>query len=117
MKNNHDNNELMFGKVDVTTGLISEGHVENGEMKFKKIPWYKRIFTKEPSEIKFIGITSMYSQWIWSNKKNYFESPVYKKYNPYTGKIQCIYTNVPNHGAVYFDVCVYEKTGKLVERR
>jgi len=115
MKNQEENNGIIFGKIDTSTGLASEGYMENGEMKFKKIPWYKKLFAKEPSKIEFIGIISMYSQLIWSNEKNYFDVAVYKKYNPFTGKIQCIYTNVPNHGAIYFDVYAYEKSGQLVE--
>lgn len=116
MKNGKDAAELMFGKIDTSTGLVQEGYVENGEMKFKKIPWYKRLFSKEPSEIKYLGTITLYWNFFWSNKKNYFEAAVYKKYNPYTGKIQCIYANVPNRGAMYFDVKAYEKSGQLVER-
>jgi hypothetical protein len=111
-----DNNLIRCGVIDTETGLVSEGYVENGEIKFKKIPWYKKLFAKEPYKIELIGTITMYSQWIWSNKKEYFESAVYKKYNPFTGKIKCIYTNIPNHGAKYFDVCAYEKLGKLIEQ-
>lgn len=111
----YDKNGLAFGMVDTNNGLASEGYIDkNGEMRFKKIPWYKKLFSKEPSKIEFIGVTEVYSQLIWSNKKNYFETAVYRKYNPYTNKTQCIYTNIRGCRTFYFDIAAYEKTGQLI---
>ncbi len=50
-----ENNGLRFVSVDSITGERKDGYIDkNGEMKFKKQPWYKRIFHKPPSKIEAI---------------------------------------------------------------
>lgn len=104
-----------FGMVDEKTGLYHEGYVENGEMKFKKIPWWRRIFAKEPSETEFLGITTAVINSIFGPER-VVEVAIYKKFNPISLKTQAIYGNVEGRGLVYFDIVAFEKTGKLIKK-
>lgn len=80
----------------------------------KDRPWYKRLFAKEPLKVEFLGTTTLNSSYIFSRKKSYFDVAVYRQYNPETNQTKCIYSNVRGHGAIYYDVCAYEKMGQLV---
>ena len=114
MKNNNNNNRIIFGSINVETGEIQNGYIDkHGQMKYRKEPWYKRIFRKRPEEIEYIGITQLYSQLIWSSKKNYFNAAVYRKFNPYTDQIYSIYANVDGR-TIYFDVNAYVKNKVLI---
>ena len=112
-----ENNGLRFVSVDSITGERKDGYIDkNGEMKFKKQPWYKRIFHKPPSKIEAIGTTQFSHSYIWSNKERCVVYPVYRKFNSYTNETYSIYSNIEDHGAFYFNVELFEKTGKLVRR-
>ncbi len=105
---------MSFGCLNVKTGEFQEGFMKNKEMKFKKLPWYKRIFAKEPTEEVYIKVIKMESQWIWSDKKDSFYSSLYKIINPYTNEIKKVFAKT-SEGNVYFDPIAYEKSGKLIQ--
>lgn len=111
-----DKSYCSFGSFNVETGETQEGYVNKlGEMKYKKRPWYKRIFSpdKPPREISYIGTTTMWHKYIWSNNKTYFQAPVYKKYNPYTGEIFRVYAKLEDR-TYDFSVEAFVKEGIFV---
>ena len=98
-----------FGSINVETGTSSEGYMEDGEMKFKKTPWYKRLFAKKPVKEVFMGTCK------WGNDKMEIELCIYKKFNPYTNETYEIYANHSQYGKFSFDINAFEQMGKLVE--
>jgi hypothetical protein len=108
------NNNISFGCINTKTGVFQEGCVENNEIKFKKVPWYKRIFAKEPTQEIFIKVIEMEEQLIWTNKKNSFYASLYKIVNPLTNEIKKVFAKT-YLGNVYFDPKVYEKNKKLIQ--
>lgn len=109
------NKKTQFGALNTETGEFSNGYLEKGEMKFKKIPWYKKLFAKEPTETEFIGIVEGNTRFIWCDQNRAVNVPIYKKYNPYTGQIKSLYGDVKNHGRIFFNIQVFEKFGKFIE--
>lgn len=99
-----------FGSIDINSGIPSDGYMENGKMKFKKIPWYKRIFTQKPTEEMFVG-TARYGNDIIE-----IELCVYRKYNPYTNETYEIYANSNTYGKFEFDINAFEQMGKLISK-
>jgi len=82
-----------FGSFNTKTGESQDGYIDKkGEMNFKKLPWYIRLFCEEPIETVFIDVvTTNHSLF---NKRTGEIRPMgeargslYKKWNPYTGKI------------------------------
>ena len=106
------NNSAKFGTFNVTTGEVQTGYVDkSGQMKYRKPPWYKRIFQKRarrPEATEYIGTTELYSQLIWSNTKNYFDVAVYRNYNPYTNETYSCYA-IRRNRIIYFDVNAFER--------
>lgn len=103
------NNSCKFGTFNVTTGEVQNGYVDKSDqMKYKKQPWYKRIFQRRPEATEYIGTTELYSQLIWSNTKNYFDVAVYRNYNPYTNETYSCYARCINR-IIYFDVNAFER--------
>ncbi len=99
-----------FGSIDVKTGISSSGYMENGQMKFKKTPWYKRLFSTEPIETEFLGICKRV------NKNNTIEIElcVYRKFNPYTNETKEIYAENELYGKFSFDINAFEQMGRLI---
>ena len=109
-------NNISFGTINVKTGERTEGFIENGEMKYKKIPWWKRIFRespKPPEQTEYIGTTQLYSKLIWSNNKNYFNAAVYKRFNPFTKEIYEIYSNT-RWGKFNYNIDAFISAGQLI---
>jgi hypothetical protein len=103
------NNYSKFGTFNVETGEVQDGCVDkSGQMQYRKQPWYKRIFQKRPEKTEYVGTTELYSQFIWSNSKNYFDVAVYRKFNPYTNETYSCYARCRNR-TIYFDVNAFEK--------
>jgi hypothetical protein len=88
--------------------------MKNEKMKVEKMPWYKRIFAKEPTEEVYIKVIEMESQWIWSNKKDSFYASLYKIINPFTNEIKKVFAKT-SEGNIYFDPIAYDKSGKLIQ--
>ena len=92
--------QCIFGTYNVTTGESLEGYMDKGEMKYRKYPWYKRIFFrkyKEPQPktlTEYMG-TTIYraSNWIFRTHKE-IEVVVYREYIEGTNKTTRIYSNV-----------------------
>jgi hypothetical protein len=78
------------------------------KIKFKKLPWYKRIFAKEPTEEVYIKVIEIESQLIWSNKKYSFYASLYKIINPFTSEIKKVFAKT-SEGNIYFDPIAYDK--------
>lgn len=87
--------------------------MKNEKMKVKKLPWYKRIFAKEPTEEVYIKVIEIESRCIWSNKREFFNASLYKVINPFTNEIKKIFAKT-YEGDVYFDPIAYYKSGKLI---
>jgi hypothetical protein len=108
------NSKAIFGSVDISTGEIKNGYIDKfGQMQYKKLPWYKRIFQKRPEKTSFLCNTQLYSKLIFSDKKHYFDTAVYKTYNPYTNEIYSIFCNTGSR-TVNFDVESFIKTNQLI---
>ena len=79
--------DIQFGSFNVETGESQTGFIDkHGEMKYR-CSWLKRLFSKPPRVTEYLTSTEVFRQLIWSSKKTYFQAPVYKTYNPYTGKV------------------------------
>lgn len=104
---------MSFGSVNVVTGELQKGYIKDSQMKFKKIPWYKRIFQKKPEKVEYVGTTTVYSQLIWSDKKHYFDVSVYRKINPITNETYEIFCFI--EGLKYkFNIDAYVYENKLI---
>ena len=116
MKNNTD---VSFGCIDINTGEFEKGYIDKGEMKFKRSSllkrMYRKIFNKEPLVVETIGaITAeMNSLFFGLREEDY---AVYRRYNKWSNETKDIYCNIRGHGAVYFNIDIWEKTGKFVQR-
>ncbi len=84
------------------------------KIKSKKLPWYKKIFAKEPTEEVYIKVIEIESQLIWSNKKYSFYASLYKIINPFTNEIKKVFAKT-SEGNIYFDPIAYDKSGKLIQ--
>lgn len=81
------NDSHKFGALDTKTGLFAEGYMEDSEMKFKKIPWYKKLFTKEPLKEEFIDIVDCTNL----RTGETFSMGLYRKINPLTQEVKSLY--------------------------
>ncbi len=108
-----ENNNISFGCMNTKTDEFQEGFMKNEEMKFKKVPWYKRIFAKEPREEVFVGTVEMTRRFVWSDIETPFSASLYKLINPLTGETKKLYART-HRGGIYFDPNAYEKNGVLV---
>ena len=102
-------NDMQFGCMNTETGDFQEGYIEDGQMKFKKSPWWAGWFSARPTKTKYIGITTLLHGWIFSKNKDEVEVTVYCDYNPYTFKVYKVYCE---HGN--FNVDAYRENGRLV---
>lgn len=82
-----------------------------------KIPWYKKIFHKHRTKEEYIGYTTIYSRFIWSKEKTYFEAPVYRQFDERTNETLSIYADAGTYRKLYFSVDAYEKQDKLIALR
>jgi hypothetical protein len=124
---------LKFGTYNPSTGETMDGYIDkNGNMAYKPTPWYKKLFYKLfpvkpyrsagkytcdniPSNVttsdyvkkEYIGVTELYSQWIWSNKKKYFSVAVYRDYYKSTGETISLYSDT-TRGRVYYNVKAFD---------
>jgi hypothetical protein len=81
------NNNIQFGSINVETGESQEGYIENGQMKFKPMKWWQKLFFKKPEEKEFIGSYKYETKFPWSKQCVKRQIAMYKYFNPYTGKI------------------------------
>jgi len=126
--NNTDNTSLCkFGSYNPETKESLEGYMKDGEMKFRKYPWYKRLWfrikhnlicdkkllVQETIVEEYIGIKkiSIYN-WLFRTER-IRHIPIYRKYIKETNKTlrlrsQCIGRHL------YFDTEAYDKDNLLV---
>jgi len=114
-QNNKDmESKCKFGSINNITGETRDGFIDkNGQMKYKKSPWYKRIFQKLPIETKYLGVVELTSQFIWSNQKRPFNAPYYKDFNPFTNEIIEVYSIVNGH-KYNFNLDCFLDSGRLI---
>jgi len=113
------NNKVLFGSIDIKTGETKTGYIDkNGEMKYKKLPWYKRIFNKKTKleKTEYIGILDG-ERWFYIGTQRCSEKTsvaAYKRFNPFTNETYEIFATQGDEKFL-FDVNAYEKNGKLIK--
>jgi hypothetical protein len=88
------NNDIQFGCLNVDTGEFRKGHIDkSGNQQFKRLPWYKRLFFREPSQTELVGTTTLSVGFIWTRDTDLkdVKAALYRKFNPYAGKTQKIW--------------------------
>ena len=81
------NNQIQFGCVDTQTGQTQEGYIENGQMKFKPLKWWQKLFCRKPEKKEFIRPMKMDIVNIWTGDRETVTGSLYKSYNPLSGEI------------------------------
>lgn len=116
-KNNNQSTNISFGCIDTSTGAFQEGYTnKEGKQKFKKAPWWKAIFAKEPTETELIGIYKAQCSYIWSDKyRDCGYLRMYRTFNPFTGKTLKVFGKHDRYGTIQYDVESYLKCGMFVE--
>ena len=130
----NDTSQCIFGSYNVTTKKSMDGYIDkNGTMKYKKIPWYKKLYRKMfPSEEtkamavlmkqadeanyvygEYICVATLYSRFIWSDTKRPFDVAVYRDYIKSTGKTTKLYCDT-HRGRKYFNCDAYDKDGLFI---
>lgn len=99
---------VLFGSYNVETGEFQKGYIENGEMKYKREPWYKRIFRRKPApKVEFVAIRDLVS-----NGKP-IQVAVCKKCEPFSGEILELYAHW-NGWYISFSIPAFKATGELI---
>ena len=101
--------EIQFGCIDTKTGEFREGYVENGQMKYRRDPWWKRWFTNYSKNIlrdEFVCTAR--------GEQTGFPISVYKTINIVSGDIVSVWGQSRFHGRVDFDVEAFMHCDELV---
>lgn len=102
------NNQIQFGCIDTSTGLTQEGYVENGQMKFKPLKWWQKLFCRKPEKKEFIGTYNYRTKFPWSTEWSKGQVAMYKYFNPYTNEIYKIEGD-NGEERIQFDVGAFEQ--------
>lgn len=114
---------IEFGSYNTLTGETSVGHIDKDDkMQFTPVPWLKRLIEKlkpksEPKGgvvTEYIGTTQFYSKWIWSSNKEYFDVAIYRTYDKLTNKTIFVYSDVRNHGRIYYNKDAFDRDKLLI---
>jgi hypothetical protein len=109
------NNHIQFGSINVETGETQDGYIENGQMKFKPMKWWQKLFLKRPEEKEFIGTYGYKTKFPWSSEWTNHQVAMYKYFNPYTDEIYKIEGSDENE-TIQFDIGAF-KVGKIISIR
>ena len=101
-----------FGCVNVETGEAQTGYTDKqGRMKFKRQPWWRRIFQSPPREKVWLEVRGFERSRVLGLTGETIERrdipcSVYKEWNPLSGEIYEIYAT-SEYGKVQLDVGAY----------
>ncbi len=114
------NSEITFGSINVETGETEAGFLSKGKMKFKKQPWWRRLFSKPPRKKEYVGDFDypVFVKTIFGASERVASSPIFKECNPFNGEVYSIYTCVESlpllKRVVYFHIDSFVKNGIFV---
>jgi hypothetical protein len=111
---NTKNPHAQFGSFNTETGESQTGYIDkNGEMKFKKLPWYKHLFQKAPVSTKYLGTNVLAQSYLGIFGKCCIRVPVYMEWNPFTETVYDIYSTHKGH-VVHYNIDVYLHDKSLI---
>lgn len=113
--------QCQFGSVNVVTGAEQEGYMEAGKMKFRPVPWWKKLFRnineiKLPVELveEYVGIADV-TVHKWTGGEYTECAALYRKYNKFDGKTHSLWIIRRGHYC-FFDVNAWDRDKQLVRK-
>ena len=105
--------DIFFGSYDPTTGESQEGYIDfRGKMRFRRQPWYKRLFMKPQTKTELLDLIPIKVFTPWGTRY-LSRACLYRKANVVTGKTIKLWATRGVH-MISFNTEAFDKFGQLV---